>query len=99
MWRENGVWVKRLTMPTCFVIQPFDRNKYDKRFEDVYSPAILDAGLEPYRVDKDPSVDVPIDAIEEVFAGRRCALRISRPIIPMSGMSWDLLSPPGDRSF
>jgi hypothetical protein len=52
-------------MPTCFVIQPFDATKYDKRFEDVYSPAIRAAGLEPYRVDKDPSVDVPIDAIEE----------------------------------
>lgn len=51
-------------MPNCFVIQPFDSGKYDKRFEDVYSPAIAAAGLEPYRVDQDPGVDVPIDAIE-----------------------------------
>ena len=51
-------------MPTCFVIQPFDASKYDKRFEDVYSPAIIATGLEPYRVDRDPGVDVPIDAIE-----------------------------------
>lgn len=52
-------------MPTCFVIQPFDSGKYDKRFEDVYKPAIVAAGLEAYRVDQDPSVDVPIDAIEQ----------------------------------
>jgi hypothetical protein len=43
-------------MTTCFVIQPFDSGKYDKRYADVYRPAIVDAGLEPYRVDKDPSV-------------------------------------------
>jgi len=52
-------------MPICFVIQPFDGSKYDKRFGDVYSPAIVAAGLDPYRVDKDPGVDVPIDSIEE----------------------------------
>lgn len=52
-------------MTTCFVIQPFDSGKFDKRFADVYKPAIEAAGLEAYRVDKDPSVLVPIDAIEE----------------------------------
>jgi hypothetical protein len=52
-------------MPTCFVIQPFDSGKYDKRFEDVYRPAIIAAGLDAYRVDLDPGVEVPIDAIEE----------------------------------
>ena len=52
-------------MPTCFVIQPFDNGKYDKRFEDVYKPAIEAAGAEAYRVDRDHSVEVPIDAIEE----------------------------------
>jgi hypothetical protein len=52
-------------MSTCFVIQPFDGGKFDKRFEDVYEPAIRNADLEPYRVDRDPKVDVPIDAIEE----------------------------------
>jgi hypothetical protein len=51
-------------MATCFVIQPFDASKFDKRFEDIYKPAIEAAGLEAYRVDKDPSVSVPIDAIE-----------------------------------
>lgn len=52
-------------MATCFVIQPFDSGKFDKRFNDVYKPAIEAAGLEAYRVDRDPSVSVPIDAIED----------------------------------
>ncbi|MGH9773135.1 MAG: hypothetical protein ACRD4Q_15790 [Candidatus Acidiferrales bacterium] len=52
-------------MPTCFVIQPFDAGKFDKRFKDTVRPAIEEAGLEPYRVDQDPQVEVPIDAIEE----------------------------------
>lgn len=57
-------------MDTCFVIQPFDSGKFDKRFTDIYKPAIEAAGLEAYRVDKDSSVSVPIDAIE---AGIRSA--------------------------
>ena len=52
-------------MPTCVVIQPFDDGKFDKRFEDTYKPALEEAGLEVYRVDRDPSADVPIEAIEE----------------------------------
>lgn len=51
-------------MATCFVIQPFDSGKFDKRFEDIYKPAIEAAGLSAYRVDKDPGVSIPIDAIE-----------------------------------
>ena len=50
-------------MAICFV-QPFDKGPYDKRYEDTLKPAITDAGLEPYRVDQDPSVTVPIDDIE-----------------------------------
>lgn len=52
-------------MQTCFVIQPFDSGKFDKRYESVFKPAIEAAGLEPYRVDRDPAVEVPIDAIED----------------------------------
>lgn len=52
-------------MPTCFVIQPFDRGKYDKRYVDCFEPAIKDAGLTAYRVDNDASVEIPISAIEE----------------------------------
>lgn len=55
----------RRQMATCFVIQPFDNGKLDKRFEQVFKPAIVAAGLEPYRVDQDMHVHVPIDAIEK----------------------------------
>jgi len=51
-------------MSTCFVIQPFDRDKYDKRYASVFAPAIEAAGLEPYRVDQDPAVTIPIQEIE-----------------------------------
>ena len=51
-------------MNRCFVMQPFDRGVFDKRYDDVFAPAIRDAGLEPYRVDRDPSVSIPIDEIE-----------------------------------
>ena|SRR2546430_2416075 len=53
-------------MPRCFVIQPFDDGgPYDKRYADVLCPAIKDAGLDAYRVDKDPASTIPIDDIEE----------------------------------
>jgi len=51
-------------MPSCFVMQPFDGGIFDKRFEDTFSPAIREAGLEPYRVDLDPNVSIPIQDIE-----------------------------------
>ena len=52
-------------MPRCFVIQPFDDGeRYDKRYKDVFAPAIEAAGLEPYRVDRDPDVTIPIEDIE-----------------------------------
>lgn len=52
-------------MQTCFVIQPFDKGRFDKRYNDVYDPAIKDAGLEPYRADQDVKAEILIDAIEE----------------------------------
>lgn len=48
----------------CFVIQPFNI-VYNKRFDDVYQPAIEAAKLSAYRVDRDPNVEVPYEAIEE----------------------------------
>lgn len=50
-------------MPRCFVIQPFNE-EFDKLFEEVYAPAIRDAGMEPYRVDQQPHVSVPVENIE-----------------------------------
>lgn len=52
-------------MQKCFVIQPFDNGPYDKRYRDVLTPAITDAGLEPYRVDEDPGATILIDDIEK----------------------------------
>lgn len=57
-------------MATCFVIQPFDAGKFDKRFEEIFKPAIIAAGLDPYRVDQDAHVDILIESIE---AGIRAA--------------------------
>ena len=48
--------------------QPFDADgPYDKRYTDVIEPAVADAGLEPYRVDRDPSASIPIDKLEETI--------------------------------
>jgi len=52
-------------MPRCFVIQCFDnKGPFDKRYDDVIKPAVEKAKLEPYRVDRDPSVEIPIERIE-----------------------------------
>jgi len=72
--RLRGVFHLGWFMLTCFVIQPFDADKFDKRFEEIYSPAIRDASLDPYRVDKDPAVEVPIDAIESGIRGAAVCL-------------------------
>jgi hypothetical protein len=54
-----------MNMQKCFVIQPFDNGIFDKRFTDIFEPAIKKAGFEPYRIDKDLSVRIPIDEIEK----------------------------------
>ena len=54
-----------MDMGNCFVIQPFDKGRFDKRFDDHFAPAIRKSGLEPYRVDRDPSVRVPIQSIHD----------------------------------
>ena len=52
-------------MEKCFVIQPFDNDKFDIRFIDIFEPAIIKAGFDAYRIDKDLSVRIPIDEIEK----------------------------------
>lgn len=52
-------------MQTCFVIQPFDSGKFDKRFDSIFEPAIKEAGMTPYRVDRDVAATILIQAIEE----------------------------------
>jgi hypothetical protein len=65
-------------MDHCFVIQPFDGGAFDKRFDDVLVPAIKKAGLDAYRVDRDPSVTVPIDSIESgIREARACVADIT----------------------
>ncbi|MCA0363948.1 MAG: hypothetical protein LCH67_07875 [Bacteroidetes bacterium] len=65
-------------MDTCFVIQPFDKDKFDQRYSDVFEPAIKAAGLEPYRVDRDPTVTIPIERIEEgIKTARICFAEIT----------------------
>jgi len=65
-------------METCFVIQPFDGGRFDKRYEDVIAPAVRSTGLESYRVDRDPSVSVPIDDIQAgIEAAAVCLADIS----------------------
>jgi nucleoside 2-deoxyribosyltransferase len=67
-------------MTTCFVIQPFDEGPFDKRYEDVFVPAINAAGLEPYRVDRDPSAVIPIEEIEKgIRRADACLADISTP--------------------
>lgn len=56
-------------MHRCFVIQPFDHGKFDRRFDDIFSPAIQAAQLEPYRVDHDPGAAIPVDEIERGIGG------------------------------
>jgi hypothetical protein len=48
----------------CFVIQPFNKESFNKRFDDTYAPAIQEAQLSAYRVDRDVNVRVPIEDIE-----------------------------------
>ena len=52
-------------MNNCFIMQPFDNDKFDRRFEEVIGPAIESCGFFPYRVDEDNAVIIPIETIEE----------------------------------
>ena len=51
-------------MQRCFVIQPFS-SKFDKIYDDIYKPALEEAGLKAYRVDQDPGTEKPIESIEK----------------------------------
>lgn len=67
-------------MAICFVIQPFDAGPFDKRYDDVFVPAVEDAGLEAYRVDRDPSALIPIEEIERgIRRADICLADISLP--------------------
>lgn len=55
-------------MKYCFIMQPFDNGKFDKRFSEIIEPIVVESGYFPYRVDRDDSADVLIDKIEEKIA-------------------------------
>ena len=75
-WRDiaSGKYQGEENMPHCFVMQPFDGGDFDNRYEDVFAPAIRAGGLEPYRVDQDPHVSIPIQDIEKGIRDARICL-------------------------
>ena len=62
----------------CFIIQPLT-DKYKKRCEETYKPAIEEAGLIPYRVDEDyDAMKLKIQTIkEEIEKSVACLAEIS----------------------
>lgn len=54
--------------PYCFIAQPFDGGAFDQRYEEIIVPAVKNCGLEPYRVDYDSAVVVPVKSMEEYIA-------------------------------
>lgn len=65
-------------MNKCFVIQPFDKGKFDRRYEDIFEPAIISCGLIPYRIDKDPGASILIEDIEKnIIDSRICLAEIT----------------------
>lgn len=62
----------------CFVIQRFDGGRYDRLYEQVFKPAIQEAGFLPYRVDQDPAAAIPIESIEkEISSADACFVELS----------------------
>jgi hypothetical protein len=74
-------------MPTCFVIQPFDSGKFDKRFKETFAPAVKTAGLEPHRVDEDARAEVLITSIEDGIRSEAVCLADITTDNPKSGSS------------
>src|ERR1039458_9292782 len=62
----------------CCVFQPFDKGDFDKRFDDVLTPAIEAADLEPYRVDRDAGSVIPVDTLHrEIRSATVCVADIT----------------------
>lgn len=75
--RDASTAAQVLSGLRCFVAQPFSP-RFDKRYEDVVEPAIVAAGFQAYRVDRDPSVQIPIETIEaEIRRAAACVVEIS----------------------
>ncbi|MBI4908145.1 MAG: hypothetical protein HY820_31255 [Acidobacteria bacterium] len=65
---------KTLMSQRCCVFQPFDHGRYDKRYDEIIAPAIQEAGLEPYRVDRDDAAAIPIDTLHQEIASSAICL-------------------------
>lgn len=50
--------------PTCFVIQEFDGEKFDRRYKETIRPALIKAGVEPQRADEILGLNPVIEKIE-----------------------------------
>jgi hypothetical protein len=63
----------------CCVFQPFDNGgDFDKRFDDVLTPAIEAADMEPYRVDRDLGAVIPVDTLhKEIKSATVCVADIT----------------------
>ena len=65
-------------MKYCFVIQPFDGDKYDKRFDEIIKPTVESLGYLAYRIDRDPTADILIESIEhKIKSSDFCIAEIS----------------------
>ncbi len=63
----------------CCVFQPFDNGgDFDNRFADTLAPAIEEAHMEPYRVDRDPESVIPVETLHtEIRAATICLADIT----------------------
>lgn len=65
-------------MKYCFVMQPFDGDKYDKRFDVIIKPTVESLGYLAYRIDRDPTADILIESIEhKIKSSDFCIAEIS----------------------
>lgn len=62
------------TQKTCFVIQRFDGDKYDKRYTEIYKDAIEKASLKPTRADEVLGTKPIIETIESQIASCEAVL-------------------------
>lgn len=65
-------------MKHCFIMQPFDKGKFDKRYIEIIEPVVIECGYLPYRADRDESAEVLIDTIEKMItASEVCIAEIT----------------------
>ena len=60
-------------MEKCFIIQSYDNDLYKKRYNDIFKPAIIKAGLEPYWIEDNNPTSISFEDIEnEILNSRIC---------------------------